>query len=307
MAKAPRWVLSALLLMAASFASAQTFYTNPSYGTARSAFREVYGNVEYEVFLETSGEDAPFYINQFELVTGDGWHPDLDLYVPDVSFWNGSEEYALGTEITGDHSWRFLGAYRNGAVAPTVDDGIYNATVNILGGADSSALDNLFSFDVQIHVLQSLGISVTASPEKNPIKQGESTKLFLTVQNNMADHDFVSTTWYISSFMKDSDRLKFDEFLFQDGGWFDQHVAPGESLTKEHSRWSAEIDQPLGEYTGNVGIVGGLYYGDWHFVPASPSPSITVEAVPEPAFYQLSALALLGGFALRRTLRRRAK
>ncbi len=285
-------------------ALAQTI--NLEVGDTRSAFRDVtnlsaFGSSNgYDTRLDIASTDAPLYINSFNLVTGAGFPAALDINTPTTSFdYHGAESgtYTLGTQISGDHTWYFNSAFRDGAVSAAVADGVYDFSVNILGGANSSATGTLASFGLHMEVIQKLDVTVAQFATPSVINPGEATQVSMTITNNITGHDFVSTSWYVAGFGDgNGNELTFDGF---NGDWFDKHIAPGDSRTDGHSQFSAQAGDAAGTYTGFNGVIGGLYYGDFYFVSANQQA--TVQVVPEPA--SLCALGL-GAIAL---LRRRRK
>ena len=279
------------------------------YGSARSAYRDV-SNIyidfsNFGVEFDTQPGDPDLYINQFTLTPGAGWPSMLDLQLPAVQLnYGGSQPYNLGDPIPGDTHWFFSAASRQGAVDPGVPDGDYHALLQILGGGNSAALDILAEFNLTLSVREKLDIDVTTWASPGTIAQGQSTQVSMKVKNNMAGDDFVSTTWFLSSFQNGSDQLAWTTF---DGDWFGKHIAPGDSRTDLHSTWVAGASQPTGLYLGNLGVVGGLYDGDEYFVNNNPLGQITVvpgrtPAVPEPS--TLAAISI-GALMLAPMLRRR--
>ena len=275
-------------------------------GPNRSAFRDTsnmfidFGS-SWRVHMDTNAGDPDLYINNITMATGSGWDSNLDVMTPVGGFdYNGNAgHYNFGDAISGENHWDFNGAFRNsGAIIAAVADGTYNFTLNVLGGANNSAMDTLASYDLGLTVLQKLDVNVSMSANPNVIAQGEATELSMTVTNNMTGAHFLSTTWFVSNFDDgNGHNLAFDNFV---GNWFGQDIAPGASHSDIHSTWHADGAQVPGLYTGNNGVVGGLYDGDFYFLNTDNKAQVLV-TVPEPA--SMAAIGL-GALAL---LRRRRK
>lgn len=258
---------------------------------------------QYSVGYSHSGSDPDTYINNVLLTPGSSWDSDIDFFVNSSEFnyvdGTGSHVYTFGTAISGDVFWDINNVVSRSGPIMNVDAGIYDFTLDFIGGADSSASDTLASLSLQVEVFERLDLTVTGATSPDTIMAGQQSALSMTVRNDMATREFVATTWYVSGFFSGSNSLPFVGFDFSNNGWFDTHLAPGASRTNGHSFWTANAGTALGVYEGNNGVVGGLYNGDWHFAPMSPKPTITV-IVPEPA-----TMAVLGIGAMALVRRRR--
>lgn len=276
-----------------------------SNGSERSAFRDTsnlaFGDgLEYRVGLRTFVADPAVYINEISLVPDANWDANINLQTPATAFdYNGSSTgtYTLGTPISGDNQWNFAGAFRSDAVNPSVANGIYTTTLNILGGADSSALSTLGSFGLTLQVAQKLDIGVTTAASPNIIGQGQATQISMTVTNNMTGLNFVSTTWYYSNFSNGVDNLPGGVF---NGDWFNKRIASGGSRTDSHSVWTAASNQAGGDYFGDIGVVGGLYDGDFYFVKNDPRVKVGVVPAPSSVISLLVGVGLLAPVIIRR-------
>lgn len=300
-----QWAAVALLATCGSSALAQLDIHLAS-GDSRSAFRDTsnigFGDgLQYRVNLFNPAGDPDVYINEISLAPDANWNANINLQAPSTDFeYNfGGGTYTMGTAISGANNWNFAGAFRNGAIDPSVADGIYTTTLNFLGGADSSATDTLASFGLTLQVAQKLDIGVTLAGSPDIIGQGQATQVSMTVTNNMTGLNFVSTTWFVSGYSNGTDQLIFDNFTYTPG-WFNRTVAPGDSLTDEHSTWSAAANQVGGDYFGNNGVVGGLYNGDFYFVGNSPQSRIGVVPAPSSVLSLLVGAGLLAPIMIRR-------
>lgn len=250
-------------------------------------------NTSYSVaFIRTQDED-PLYINEVEIVHGSNWDSNIDLYDEGgiLSYNGGIDHYTLGDAITGDAVWVFHQvAYRYGAISSDIAPGMYDFTIVFRGGADASATDSLAELAGKLTVIPRLEVDVTASTTPGSIYAGQSADAFISVTNRM-QQDFVSTTWfYYNGGFKNGSSVLSGTFQ---GDWFDKQIAPSDTLTGIHSRWTASGSSALGIYDGSIGVVGGAYNGDYHYILATPDPKIEVTAVPEP----LTVIGLGAGLA----------
>ena len=168
--------------------------------------------------------------------------------------------------------------------------GLYSFDAVFTGG--SSATDNSVVIDVplELEIVNTINATVTTQLDTNSIGPGQTATVSATLQNNMTDRSFVTTTWFLTGEYNGPNSLSYN-FV---GNWFDQTIAPSESLSGQHLTWTDTPTVPPGTYVGTNGIVGGLYNGD-NFYFAGNSTSINVTAVPEP----MSLLGLaLGAVAL---------
>lgn len=286
-----------VLSLAACFASASpTFWANQNIlSSVRDGSNLAGGITGYDLNLTTDGADSDLYINNIGISAGSNWDSNIDLAV-DL----GGTSYTLGNAITGGSFVSFNNlAVRYNEVNPLVNVGVYDFNVDFFGGADNAANDLVASVALQLEVFQRYDFTLIASASPSMIPQGAQSTVSMFLQNDMASRELVTTTWYVggSGFHNGSDTLSFDGFA---GDWFSKHLNPGESRSDAHSIWGASASQPLGVYDGSgaTGVVGGLYDGDFYFLP---STGTSIEVVPEPA----SLLAILGGVAV--LARRRRK
>lgn len=248
---------------------------------------------QYGAQLDKSAADGDLYINGLNLVPGLNWDSNIALTANNSGTltYDANASYTLGTAISGDAFWTIDDAATLfSAVDSSVTPGIYDFSLEFLGGDGDSSTDILASLPLQLEVFPFLNVSALGTATPGTISTGQQTTISATLTNIMSSRDFVSTTWYIQTgaLQMGPDNLPFNEFA---GSWFNKIVAPGDSITDLHSVWHADPSSPLGTYgttlgDSHLGIIGGLYNGDGFFVVLSGP---TVEVVPEPG-----TLALLG-------------
>ena len=260
-------------------------------------------STNWGVSLQTSASDAPLFINNMTITPGVGYDNNIAMQTQVGGFdYNGSTKghYNFGDAITGDNSWNFAGAFHNGAIDASVADGVYDFSLGIIGGANNSATDMLASYNLHVDVIQKIDITTTFTANPNTILEGGTgTELSMTVTNNMTGKNFITSSWYVSGFGDgQGNYLSFDNFT---GNWFGQVISPGGSHTDTHSTWHADLNTPIGTYTGDNGVIGGAHDGDFYFMNTDRQAVVTV-LVPEPASF-----AVLGVGALALIRRRRAK
>lgn len=247
-------------------------------------------------FNVNNNQGSDLYINAINFLPDVNYDPNIGLY--DSGYYNAwgfggwtGNFYTLGTAIPS-------GAYLNidkaltltGPVDPNVVNGIYDFSLEILGGNDALASDVLATIPYQIRIADGIQVSLTASASPATIMPGQTTTISTTIHNDDLVETFVTTTWYISSVSNGVDNLQNGQFV---GNWWNQSVAAGDTLTDDHSTWDATNATSNGNYVANLGIIGGLYAGDWYLLPVSPDP--LVEVVPEPASL---SLLLIGSAAM---------
>lgn len=259
-------------------------------GDIRSAVKSMTGmsfsSSGYSVGLQHSSSDPDLYINNVLYIGGSGWNPNIDLQV-NTDFYGttngnwGQNTYTLGTPIQDDVDWYFGGLIqRSGEINPAVPPGMYHFNIIVFGGNSSSSLNVLANLPAILEVVPSLPAVTTASTSPSSIGIFEKTDASVTFQN-IGTRSLLTTTWYVSGFglgqpyAPQDDQLILTDFL---GNWFSQTIAPGASRTDFHSRWAAASTNTPGTYFGNIGIIGGLYEGDWHSWRATPDVSVQVKA-----------------------------
>ncbi len=288
--------LALITLSTNSALAADVFST--SNGDTHSAVKDSstmgYTSTNYGVRLEHAAADPNLFINSVTITGGAGWDPNIDLSVSTayIGNTNGTFEqntYTLGTAISADVNWDFdVMANRSGTIASSVATGFYDFTVDIKGGASNSANGLLASFGFHMEVVNT--ITAQASTTMSPPSVGyEQTSHANVTFQNTGSRVFKTTTWYISAFSlngANTDYLTFEDF---EGNWFDQVLAPGASITGQHSKWKATSANAIGNYQGDIGIYGGLYKGDNHSWRASGT---NLQVVPEPASMTILAAGL---------------
>lgn len=231
--------------------------------------------------LYNSPTDPPLYINSIDLIPGAGYDPNIALISPGTVFSTNQGDYSLGTAIASDTGFYLYNAVqREGAVDALVANGTYDFNVVVIGGQDASATDILADIPYQIRIADGVNVSiteVTAAP--SIIREGVTSTVSLTVTNNDLVETFVTTTWYYTNggMEQGVNHLENGQFV---GNWFNQSIAPEETLTDDHTTWDATAATPLGDYSPNLGISGGLYNGDDFALAAPGDPLITVISGP---------------------------
>ena len=270
-----------------------------------------YPAAEWGGTLRTQTGDANLYLNAIETTAGAGFDPNLGLYSPpspldyfDASGVPGS--YYLGTPIPGGVDWslREIASFENDWNSATPAAGIYDFTVTLRGGASATAMNALATFDLHLEVADRLDADIVAS--STPIiVAGGTSRVSIAATNRM------NRSLAITAAIMGVNGLRIDPLDPQSpgldgseaGDWKNKVIAPGQTLTGAHSDWTTNDETVNGTYTGKLGLVGGLHYGDFYYLYANPGPSVTVktvQGVPEPA----SGVALALGAAA--FLRRRA-
>lgn len=227
--------------------------------------------------LYNSPTDSPLYINSIDFIPSAGYDANIALVSPGTVFNTNHGAYTLGTAIDPDTAFYLYDAVqRSGAVGATVANGIYDFNVKIKGGEDAFATDILGDIPYQICIADGVNISITGvTAMPSTIHAGQTTTVGLTVTNNDLVETFVTTSWYyVNGGMEQGvDHLENGQFV---GDWFNQSIAPGGSLTGDHTTWDATAATPLGNYSPNLGITGGLYNGDDFALAAPGDPLLTV-------------------------------
>ena len=281
-------------------------------GDTHSAVRDesnvAFNTTNWELNLQTAAADVPLFINSMVITGGGVYNPLINMQAQSSGFDFGDVNggpgghYSFGDAITGDNNWNFAGAFHNGVVDAAVADGVYDFSLGIMGGADNGANNVLASFNLHVDIAQKLDIFTSMVANPVTIREGaDPTTVNMTVTNNMASRDFITSTWYyfLPGFNDGlGNSLPNGDFA---GNWFDQVIAPGGgSHTDAHSIWHADLNTPIGTYTGGLGVVGGLDHNDGFFMRTDQQATINV-IVPEPASF---AVLGIGAIAL---IRRRRK
>ena len=255
--------------------------------------------------LQTGAGDSDLFINNMVITPGGTYDPLIAMQTNVGSFdyhdnnSNINNTYIFGTAISADNDWSFNGAFHNGEIDAAVADGIYDFSLDFMGGANSEDNSTLASFGLHVDVFQKIDLTTNMVATPTTIKEGgPGTVVSMTVTNNMVGRTFVTRSWYVSNFSDGSGHfLQFDNFA---GNWFDQSIAPGDSHTDDHSLWHAALNTPIGHYTGFNGVIGDVHEGDFIFMDSTRQAEVDV-IVPEPASF---AVLGLGALAL---IRRRRK
>jgi hypothetical protein len=261
--------------------SAYGVFATPTFSTfqdTKSAMKDtsnLYGSSsKYDIQFSQDVSDPTLYINQIAISYGGTWDPNLDINL------NAPTGYTLGSAITGAQSFNFNELVkRNGSVDNAVATGIYDFTIDFIGGIDNLATDALGSVYCQLEVFDRLEYDILSGSTPSSIQRNQSSTVSVELQNLMPTRDLVTSTWYYGgNGLSMGSNFLFGSFV---GNWFGLTVPALTSLNGTHTNWTASPVQPYGVYTSNLGIVGGLYQGDEHYMIAQPT---TIEVVtPEPA------------------------
>lgn len=267
-------------------------------------------STSYGFVFSTSTGDPDFYLNSIGLsaATNDSdgtpasFDPSANFTIGGPTLGNGfpSNSYTLGTPISGGQTFYWSNVFSHAMAfdAASAPVGLYDFNAIFTGG--SSATDDSVVMDVplQLEIVNKIDVTETSQVNPGSIGPGQTATVSATLQNNMADRNFVTTTWFWTQPANGSNVLAPGPMI---GNWFNQTIAPGTSLSGLHTAWTDSPTQPIGTYIGTTGIVGGLYNGDNFYFGDNNNTSITVAAVPEP----MSLLGLgLGVVAFARRRRR---
>ncbi len=260
------------------------------------------GSTTFGFSLTTNSIDPTTYINEISYVGDSSFDSNVTFNVADYGgnvghLGNGfsNNDYTLGTALGSNQTYYWSDVFHHdGAFSSAIAPGSYHFDALFKGGADASATDTLFDIPLTVEIVPNIDVTETESQDVTVINQGGTATVSSTITNHM-NRNFVSTTWYTEFINNGTDGLAFN-FV---GDWFDQTVAPGDSRTDFNTTQTADINASLGMYSGNTGVVGGLYNGDNFYFGSGVNTNIQV--VPEPA--SMLALAGFGFLVVRRRKR----
>jgi hypothetical protein len=244
----------------------------------------------YSVLFSQDASDPDLYINSFNMNFGAGWDPLINLNLG-TTFTG----YTLGSQITGATTFNLENVVnRTGTLNNAIAEGIYDFSLDILGGATNSSSGILTTINYQLEVYNRIDFTISANATPNIIGQGGTSDMKVTLKNDMASRNLLTTTWYTGGNGGPfTDGLGNNLGANFTGNWFSKTIVPGDSRTDDHTQWFATATQVLGTYSGGFGIVAGINPGDEFFIKA---PVTTIQVVPEPVSVcalGLGALALL--------------
>jgi hypothetical protein len=274
-------ILSLLLAVPALMAAPVVNPTIPVLSGLKDVSNFASSNTRFGFNLYNSPTDPALYINSIDFIPGAGYDGNIALASPGTVFSTNQGDYSLGTAIAPDTAFYLYNAVqREGAVDALVANGTYDFNVVVIGGEDASATDILADIPYQIRIADGVNISitqVTATP--STIHAGQTSTVSLTITNNDLVETFMVTSWYyVNGGMEQGvNRLENGQFV---GNWFNLSIAPDDTLTNDHTTWDATAATPLGDYSPNLGITGGLYNGDDFALAAPGDPLITVVVAP---------------------------
>jgi hypothetical protein len=236
----------------------------------------------YDTKVTLDGTEGTVYINSTNVIGGAGWNSNINM--------SGAFDSVLGTALSGAQTFNLSTANRSGAVDSSVANGIYNFSVDVLGGTTATSTNILATLNLQLEVFQGLSFNVSSVSTPGTIGPGQTSTVGATLTNTMANRNLHTTTWYTSTgnFELNGEILN-GTFV---GDWFNKDIVPGSSYTSDHTQYTASATQMPGVYAGNVGFFAGLYEGDDHWIRINPDPTITV--VPEPMTIAVLGLGISG-------------
>jgi len=291
MNKARGLVCGVVLCGLAPWASAQQWYQGDS---IRSGLLDVsnlyYSQANFGGTLLKEASDPDFYINRFAVTPGRNWNGAIGL--EEVGSFNGNP---LGTLVSGQVQTYFTAATHFGSVDPDVPVGVYDFTLEVLGGQTDTSMDVLATWDYRLDVRPRLDLAVSGSLDKSSVSTGETVRLSMTVENVGSDAA-LTTTWYVRG-GPDSAAENMDWGWEFDPGWWDVPLDPGVPVTGLHSSYVPQGWTAPGHYRTPGGVIAGFHHGDEHMVEFSNDPGFDV--VPEPMTAGLFAVAV-AGLAVRR-------
>lgn len=167
----------------------------------------------------------------------------------------------------------------------------YDLEIDILGGADASAADVLYTLSMTVETVDSFGISYTAPNPTRNLTPGQSTVLTLDSVNT-SNRDFRINSMYYS--WGGPGRDSFD-ISFLDSGQF---LPSNSSVSRDHLVASPKPNTAGDSFTFRMGYYGGYYSDDFNFLPGSNEVTLN-SVVPEPASMIALSMAA-GGLFLRR-------
>ena len=260
--------------------------------------------------LRKEASDPVLYLNAIE-ADSQGLDPNLTAYIPPGRFdyidrqTGLPKSYAFGSAISGSADWaiRELVSFDDSyAQAPAV--GIYDFSLTLRGGSSPTAAEPLAIFNLRLEVAERLDVGIASS--STPIFDANiPSHVSLTVTNNM------TRTLEITGAFVDPNGLQLDPTdpnspsldPTYTGAWENAILAGGATLTGSHTDWRTNENSASGSYTGGLGLVGGLHKGDFYYLYADPTTSVSVrtsQAVPEPAPMFALALGVAGLLRRRR-------
>lgn len=185
-------------LLFASLSLTSLALASPNFGyggdSTRTLLQDLTG-VETSVYqgwtgtLTTDVGDAPLYLNGITVTPGAGFDSNIVYNTPSAFSYADSNSntggiYNLGEAIAEDVNWNFANFINLDVFNSTnAAVGTYNLSVSFLGGSDASAMDTLQTFDLNVDVINSFGVSVTGTADliTGP---GDTSDVMLTLQND---------------------------------------------------------------------------------------------------------------------------